>query len=182
MNHDYSLLLSLTCCFRYLYEQKCDIHIQNSFGCNATLWCAQGNTTIEIIKWLHSKHCDFTIVNTNGHGFFHKAAQRGKNDIFHYVYQHLLMDKLTLFEPDLDLCLPSDLAGVEGYQDFAIEIAEMEIQLAIQAYQTKSLPEWLKKQMNQVIITHTHNIAELYEWESKGGIQRMIWAIQNCKL
>lgn len=49
----------------------------NSFGCNAALWCAQGKAEVEVLEWLATKECSIVLVNNNGHGVVHKAAQRG---------------------------------------------------------------------------------------------------------
>lgn len=104
----------------YLYEQRCNIHVINSFGCNAVLWCAQGSNTrndqeihqegengcgndgiisqeyrgLKALRWLQSRGCDMTLVNHNGHGVLHKSAQRGQQGVAEWFMQEYLTENV----------------------------------------------------------------------------------------
>mmetsp|Transcript_23636 Transcript_23636/g.33168 ORF Transcript_23636/g.33168 Transcript_23636/m.33168 type:complete len:714 (+) Transcript_23636:182-2323(+) len=136
----------------FLHDSGCDIHKSNSFGCNAVLWCAQGGGDVDTMKWLQSIGCETTLVNSNGHGALHKAAQRGRVRVCEWfcassafkdaclVTSHsknsdtLLLSNingpLQLIAPDSDGCCPSDLAGMAGHEELALWIAQQEISVS----------------------------------------------------
>ena len=67
----------------FLYESGCDIHVLNSFGCSPVLWCSQGTNGdgLLALQWLRNMGCNMRLVNHNGHGVLHKAAQRGQRNV-----------------------------------------------------------------------------------------------------
>lgn len=186
---------------RYLHSKGCDVHTINSFGCNPVLWTAQGHGSLQTMRWLQSLKCNFNIINSNGHGFLHKAAQRGKRDVFEYAYTTNTMSiELRLLGPDADGCCPSDLAGMEGHEDLALFISEQEKMIAVKVYKNSidseiknksdcmtykdgkkncdDLPHWLKlgiKQMESCHISSKSTLESL--WEANGGLRRMACAI-----
>jgi ankyrin repeat protein len=67
----------------FLYESGCDIHVLNSYGCSPVLWCSQGTNGdgLLALQWLRNMGCNMRLVNHNGHGVLHKAAQRGQRNV-----------------------------------------------------------------------------------------------------
>lgn len=192
-------------CFRYLHEQGCNIHNSNSFGCNAVLWFAQGEKgTLETLRWLQSIGCDLMLINVSGHGILHKAAQRGRRDVcswfFDFCRKTHSMDPaqqretgfslLKIVGPDADGSCPSDLAGVEGYEELAKWLATNEMQL-VQEYGKGQengddsqglIPTWLVTPTRQKELIRTETITE-FTWEPWSGVCRMqsAWkALRPC--
>ncbi len=63
-------------CCRWLVEvAHCDVNALNSFGCNASQWCAM-NGSVPLVQYLVSKGLDVTLLNKNGHSVLHKAAMK----------------------------------------------------------------------------------------------------------
>ncbi|KAH9144184.1 hypothetical protein AeRB84_011864 [Aphanomyces euteiches] len=61
-----------------------DIHRLNTFGCNASQWCAMtGN--VAILKYLVDQGLDCAILNRNGHSALHKAAIKGHIEICEWL-------------------------------------------------------------------------------------------------
>jgi hypothetical protein len=107
---------------------------RNVYGCNAALWCAQGEGDATTMEWLLSVGCPMAVVNTNFRCVLHKSSQRGRRDMCEWfcrkvvqldLVAHLQSDQaeathatrkdekinLQLVGPDSDGCTPSDLAG-----------------------------------------------------------------------
>jgi hypothetical protein len=133
----------------------------NRFGCNAALWAAQGAfedpPAAEVMEFLESSGCDLHLVNANGHGVLHKAAQRGRRGLAEWFVGRLLAryepgpsslgdgggqdgadggsseDEVLerLVGPDAEGCTPSDLAGIEDHEDLARYLAGQEERLAV---------------------------------------------------
>jgi hypothetical protein len=171
--------------FRFLCEMECDIHCTNSFGCNAVLWCAQGKGDVSTMVWLQQQGCNVSLVNNNGHGVVHKAAQRGQRDICVWFFENIValscVDAgLKLVGPDTERYCPSDLAGMEGYEDLARWLALNEMAL-IRHLKLKAaskndssvriLPEWLSGSLKYMSMRISES--EQYTWERYGGVQRM---------
>jgi len=142
-----------------LFRHGCNIHARNSYGCSPVLWCSQGTNQngLEALKWLRDKGCNIRLVNHNGHGVLHKAAQRGQRDIAEWLVREecggLVTDQgsttttttmpvddasstsstaertmfMALIGPDIEGYCPSDLAGMEGHGTFAEWLARVEI-------------------------------------------------------
>ena len=177
---------------QFLYSQGCDVHAVNSFGCNATLWAAQGEGGLEILKWLRDVGCHMRI-NGNGHSVLHKSAQRGKREVIEWVLSkidnHRCCEIINLIGPDQEEHCPSDLAGMEGHADLAEWLAEREKELAVRFYRNIAagrvsrnardgidLPEWLAKGIREVEGTSKLIIGskmQMNAWEAGGGIRRM---------
>ncbi len=100
--------LSLECARdrRLLHRNGCDTHV-----CNAVLWGAQGAGTAESLAWLSQSGADFALVNANGHGALHKAAQRGGAGAVEWLVAALLSeedgDAASLISTDADGNCPS---------------------------------------------------------------------------
>ena len=83
---------------RLLYDKGCNIHTINEFGCNAALWCAQGEgCTVSTMIWLKSRNVALDLVNHNGHGAIHKAAQRGHSSVCQWLWENVLLPKVAPF-------------------------------------------------------------------------------------
>lgn len=134
----------------------------NRFGCNAVLWAAQGtfeDPSLAVMEFLASVQCDFYLVNANGHGLLHKAAQRGRHALAVWFVERL-MDRFALnpssngersdddedtcrdsdssdfvltrlVGPDAEGCTPSDLAGIEDHEELARYLARQEESLIL---------------------------------------------------
>ena len=97
---------------QFLYNSGCDVHKKNAFGCNAVQWAAQGEIDVEGMEFMLSTKCDFLLINSNGHGCVHKAAQRGRN-VCKWLFEHPDEIPLGILQvgPDAEGLCPSDLAG-----------------------------------------------------------------------
>jgi len=161
---------------KFLHNQGCNVHMPNTFGCNAVLWCAQGEgVRLETIEWLKAIGCKMSIVNANGHGALHKAAQRGRGDIVEWLVTELRNEiEFAWIGPDSDGYCPSDLAGVGGHIELAEKIAKFEIDLAtyliakVGGTDDELLPEWLTRR--KYCYSHQHS---LYLWEPWAGVARI---------
>ena len=163
----------------FLHEHGCNIHTINSFGCNAVLWAAQGKGDARILEWLQAKGCDMTNVNNNGHGVFHKAAQRGHAQMCTWFYQNYIDSQsdisrvLRLIGPDTEGYCGSDLAGMEGHDDLARVLARMEMDVAcsIPTDDATKLPAWLTAIYEGLSMRVSGK--DLYSWEKYGGVRRI---------
>jgi hypothetical protein len=156
---------------KYLHAMGCDVHKTNSFGCNAVLWCSQGEgNRLESIKWLRSIDCQMALVNSNGHGALHKAAQRGRADLVDWLVGNVDKSILTFqwIGPDGEGCCPSDLAGMEGHVELAERIAKHESALAslLSTKDPEGLPIWLQHNGSNTKFASA-------VWEPWGGVRRM---------
>jgi ankyrin repeat protein len=160
---------------KFLYSHGCNVHKKNAFGCNAVLWCAQGEgARLETLQWLKTIGCSMSLVNSNGHGALHKAAQRGRDDIVGWLVEEL-GDSID-FEwigPDSDGYCPSDLAGVGGHVELARQLATVEIDLATRLIAnvedgSSQLPEWLRTKINGSQHPCRDDL-----WEPWAGVRRL---------
>lgn len=159
----------------FLKDSGCSVYSTNAYGCNAALWCAQGEGDECTMEWLQSVGCPMAVVNSNGHGVFHKAAQRGRRDICEWFCQELQDDcvaNLRLIGPDSDGCTPSDLAGMEGHEELAVWVAEQETHLVALAAQEKGFeaPTWIMETPEGVAMLAPSN---RLVWEPWAGLRRL---------
>lgn len=162
----------------FLSEDGADVHTLNHFGCNAVLWAAQGKGDTRIMEWLQLKGCEMTKVNNNGHGVLHKAAQRGQQPVCNWFFDTWIKvstdgtTALKLVGPDTEGYCPSDLAGMEGHDDLAREIAAMEMDLIENLLmEYGDLPSWLTATQEGISMRVSEK--ELFTWERFGGQRRM---------
>jgi len=154
---------------KYLHVKGCEIHKTNSFGCNAVLWCAQGEgNRLESMQWLHSIGCQMGLANSNGHGALHKAAQRGRADLVDWLVDNVKEITLDWIGPDGEGCCPSDLAGMEGHVDLATRLVEHEAKLVSMLHDKGSaaIPDWLNPSGDNG--KYASNA-----WEPRGGMRRL---------
>lgn len=175
---------------QYLRQRGCDIHMANSFGCNAVLWSAQGvGNTCETMAWLLESGSVFNLVNSNGHSALHKAAQRGSLRTVTWLVNTLLFDKdiewALLIGPDMEGNCPSDLCGMEGHESLALWVSKCEcdcITRSIQCVDDSScIPSWLQRDFPETkscTITDINNIRT--QWGNGGGIRRMALGLIRC--
>jgi hypothetical protein len=154
------------------------MHCTNSFGCNAVLWCAQGKGDVSTMQWLQARKCDITMVNYNGHGVAHKAAQRGQREMCRWFFENWVVSScsgttLKLVGPDTEGYCPSDLAGMEGYEDLArwLALKEMDLIRNLKLSSSTTITTWLYD--NKSGISMRISEKEKYTWERYGGIRRM---------
>ena len=152
---------------------------------------AQGKGDVAAMKWLERKQCDLYLVNNNGHGVLHKAAQRGQQDICSWFLENSIsktsaLDGLKLVGPDTEGYCPSDLAGMEGFETLARMLASSEIELVSKFVGTLSInypekePHWLFESTQGVTdIRITEK--EKHTWERFGGLRRMRYQLRCCK-
>lgn len=180
---------------KFLSERGADVQKSNSFGCNAVLWCAQGEGTVETMQWLQSVGLNLLGTNTNGHGALHKAAQRKRKDLCQWlcesVFKNVDGNDESLFDnigPDTEGCCPSDLAGMGGGYELALYIAKQECKLArlwgMQPLEgsdgcvaksgklRESLLKWFEG--NELLDAHNVNTGDLNVWEPWGGARRIV--------
>jgi ankyrin repeat protein len=177
----------------------CDIHRINAFGCNAVLWCAQGERggDVDIMIWLLSKGCNMMQVNFNGHGVLHKAAQRGNDAVCMWFLETIITTRkdskgvwdddiqavLPLLGPDTEGYCPSDLAGMEGHEELARTLVKWEMDWIATnrdslLQRTFSLPAWLTM-VPEGISMRPSSDKELFIWEPLGGVRRMKSVLAN---
>lgn len=157
----------------------------NSFGCNAVLWCAQGDGDLAVVKYLHTIGCKVSSINCNGHGVLHKAAQRGNDGVcqwflsqFHQCHNDLCSEDLTILHisPDIEGCCPSDLAGMEGHEELAkyLSVNEQTLASRILLSALSPLPEWVRTSIEKeyVSIKHSMEWAQTF-WGPGGGVRRI---------
>jgi hypothetical protein len=163
----------------FLHCNGCNIHTRNKFGCNAALWCAQGKGSIESLKWLSAKKCDLTKINNNGHGVVHKAAQRGWRLGCEWfcttIMEKSCKNSLLLVGPDTEGYCPSDLAGMEGHEDFGRWLAQIEMKLVETQYSVdkSEMVKWLTDPIGNIGTYSRLSEIEQYTWEKHGGLRRM---------
>jgi ankyrin repeat protein len=201
---------------KMLASHGASVNATNIYGCNAALWCAQStsaaiadrlptdssctssvdepdSTQIGIFKWLPSMGCSLGIVNTNGHGVLHKAAQRGRRDVCAWFLDQLAITAdqedrkdsskylavWSLVSPDTDGNTPSDLAGVEGAhnQELAEWLAAQEIRIArtLIRVQQDELPTWFTAQAPSKCSSEASLVAAAV-WAPWEGVRRMVAA------
>lgn len=139
-----------------------------------------------MLKWLYSMNCNMGLVNSNGHGALHKAAQRGRGSVCRWLVLTVFMgdavspvddnSKLLLVGPDSDGCCPSDLAGMEGHLELAMWLAEHEVSLAQKLCSStkltrQMLPNWLLSEI-QSSCCQVRGV-DLNVWEPGGGVRRI---------
>lgn len=148
-----------------LWEAGCDVQTSNRFGCNASLWAAQGKSTAKTLEWLTKKGCSAFVVNKSKHGVMHKASQRGNKEICEWFADSLSIETFSwcLIGPDCDDAAPSDLAGMEGHRVLAKWLAELEMMLVVRFAPIMDPPTWLTPYSAQVGSN----------WEPGGGVLRM---------
>ncbi len=156
----------------------------NSFGCNAVLWCAQGDGDLAVVQYLHTIGCKMSSVNCNGHGVLHKAAQRGNGGVcqwfisqVHQCDHEFSSEDLIIrhISPDMEGCCPSDLAGMEGHEELAKYLSANERTFASRFISAPStLPMWLKSSIEKesISIKHTMEWAQTF-WGPGGGVRRI---------
>jgi ankyrin repeat protein len=122
------------------------------------------------------------MVNANGHGVLHKAAQRGQSDIGEWFVSECICieglldqsakpdDILYLIGPDTEGYTPSDLAGMEGHQDFAERLASIEIEICHRLGDTPSFK-----------VPEGYSITSMpgNSWEKYGGVRRMVSSLSK---
>lgn len=163
---------------KFLHDSGCNIHSTNSFGCNAVLWSAQGAGNCELLSWLFEVGLDFSLINSNGHGALHKAAQRGSNEVVHWLVNTILCNKSSIawdmMKPDTEGHCPSDLAQMEQHKQLAQEISKYECDCIISQVRddtsvdtliSSDIPSWLKQALLEA---KTHSSCD-----QSTGIRRM---------
>jgi ankyrin repeat protein len=159
---------------KYLAAHNCNVGKVNKYSCNAVLWAAQSQSpdTLLCLQWLDSFGCDIRLINSNGHGILHKAAQRGRRNICEWVIgKGNSINLMEQISPDMGDHCPSDLAGMEGHYELAQWLSHMECKIAEEVFQTNDL-KWLSKGMSDA-----HSVAQTIgiwdTWEPLGGIRRI---------
>ena len=152
----------------------------NSFGCNACLWAAQGTADERILSWLASIGCNLFAINCNGHGILHKTAQRGNTSVCDWFLNRLDDDDslskrllVSLIGPDSESCVPSDLAGMEGHETLAHELASREMTLIRSVKNASDLPQWATRKP----LVWTTELT----WESGAGLNRINTTFHSCE-
>ena len=111
----------------YLVSKGANPHKVNSYGCNIAMWIAQSsafdkNAILRLAQFFYGDcHVDFTLLNSNGQGCLHKAAQRGNGILCKWLIEETVLkdDKKHFLPNEYEKSTPSQLAGYEGYKDLA---------------------------------------------------------------
>lgn len=182
--------------YRYLYKQGCNIHSVNSFGCNAVLWCAQGEGDVAVLEYLNSIGCKVSSINCNGHGVLHKAAQRGNVRMCQWFLSELHQQnklrnrdyeefssaewKILHVSPDTEGCCPSDLAGMEGHEKLALRLSANEQTLAARfSLESSTLPDWISATIEKELVSANKFSMEWAQtfWGPGGGARRIAYSL-----
>jgi ankyrin repeat protein len=151
---------------QFLQAKGCETNWLNWYGCNASLWAAQGLGSPELLQWLEAVGSCCFVVNSNGHGVLHKAAQRGKFELCEWfvlkLELNLAVDRNLLIGPDSEGCMPSDLAGMEKHYELARFLCQAEHRLVLAV--ADALPDWL---------TRAKPLAVEGVWEPWAGVSRL---------
>jgi ankyrin repeat protein len=183
----------------YLHQEGCMVDGVNCFGCSPVLWCSQGCTGdgLAALQWLQACGCDMHRVNNNGHSVLHKAAQRGQHTVAEWFVQDCIKKErdwkandavlpltniedsmlVALVGPDVEGYCPSDLAGLEGYNDLAIFLAKIEMEICRHIRQIPScneLPEGYGGYSRGINNDVTKSNEKEYVWEKYGGLRRIM--------
>jgi len=114
-------------CIWFVDVAKCDINRLNSFGCNASQWCAQ-HGDVELMKTLQKRGLDLHQINYNGHSVLHKAAYKGNADACRWFMATCEEGGLGLglehVCEDSDGQDPCFFARANGYEGLSQEILE----------------------------------------------------------
>jgi ankyrin repeat protein len=186
------------CWQRHLEVMKCLCHAGcqmdgvNSFGCSPVLWCSQGTNGdgLAALQWLKEQGCLMQRVNNNGHGVLHKAAQRGQQDVGEWFVKECILngvedaDKkqaenlLLLVGPDVEGYCPSDLAGMEGHEDFAKFLAKVEMNVCqlLNCLPQCTLPDGY---CGALFVSARMGNELMCTWEKYGGLRRMKSCLMN---
>lgn len=171
---------------QFLHQQGCTLDGVNSFGCSPVLWCSQGSSGdgLAALQWLKIQGCYMRRVNNNGHGVLHKAAQRGQHEVAEWFVKECIGEMLNVNEdeidgimalvgPDIEGYCPSDLAGVEGHEEFAKFLASVEIDVCTNLRRLPSyrLPRGIGDGVLTVYSPKLDDIMCI--WEKYGGFRRM---------
>jgi ankyrin repeat protein len=74
----YACMMSHLEMARWLVDDAhCDVNSLNSFGCNASQWCALAGC-VPVMRLLRDRGLDLHLLNRNGHSVLHKSAMKGK--------------------------------------------------------------------------------------------------------
>eukprot|EP00039_Didymoeca_costata_P007254 m.97757 g.97757 ORF g.97757 m.97757 type:complete len:260 (+) comp13612_c0_seq2:2079-2858(+) len=108
---------------RYLIEKGASPTTVNSYGCNAAMWACQGKATISLCDYLfEGLKVPFNLINANGQGCIHKAAQRGRHALCEWLLHGApaLANKKELINPNAhEKSTPSQLADYAGFTELA---------------------------------------------------------------
>lgn len=104
----------------------------NSFGCNASQWCALAGC-VPLIRMLKTRGLDLGVLNRNGHSVLHKAAIKGQGDAIEYLIgpkeEGGLELGLEYMRPDSDGFTPISFARANHYPALAKRLVEHEQRL-----------------------------------------------------
>jgi FOG: Ankyrin repeat len=164
---------------KYLHSKGANTSKLNKYGCNAVLWSAQSTSSgLNSLKWLHEIGSDMKVVNSNGHGMLHKSAQRGKEDVCRWILEEYFEKdgdfhgRLQQIGPDAEGFCPSDLAGVEGFEELAQWLTIREGSIALDAFRQRNCPEWLLEGIsNARHAINRYGLDGIYE--SGSGVKKM---------
>jgi ankyrin repeat protein len=134
---------------KYLVSAGADPKVVNSYGCNAAMWacqgCADGDadrspllptakaaaaSSLELCRYLLHLGLDFSLLNANGQGCLHKAAQRGNRDVCEWLLgpevAFAANGAKVLGPNSAEGSRPSSLARFAGHGDLATWLSEKE--------------------------------------------------------
>lgn len=172
------------------------LHHCNVYGCNAVLWMAQGCGTVSVLQYLMGRGCHIRQLNRSGHGILHKAAQRGRHELCQWLIENLFHghttsvtgggkegSNLDVFHqvicPDNEGYLPSDLAGMEGYENLAGYLADQEQDLAREQWNSTIGSTEIERMVTPPTWIHNAPVPSPSRiWEPWAGVARLRYAAQ----
>jgi len=105
-----------------------DVLTVNSFGCNLAMWLAQARDEdcVGMCEFLLELDVKFNLINENGQGALHKAAQRGKFGMCKWLLNSGLLDKKHFRPNAFEGSTPSQLARFGGFPELERFLLEHE--------------------------------------------------------
>ena len=117
---------------RWLVQYGCDINKENSYGCNASQWCAL-HGSVELMVFFKGAGLDFKSLNLNGHSALHKCAIKGNREACKWLLTCEGeggggLDESHM-QADRDGFTPQMFASENGFPELAMLISEYSAKL-----------------------------------------------------
>ena len=102
-----------------------ELHLSNTYGCNAIQWVCQSPTeypqaALAVCRWLRGAGLDVGVRNRNGHSAVHKAAMHGHGSVCKWLLSaEGGLTAAVHMQPDRDGSTPARLAKAHAHHELA---------------------------------------------------------------
>lgn len=122
---------------KYLVEEaKADPQTVNSFGCNMAMWVSQSpqhESAMQLCKYFAQLGVNFTLINHNGQGCLHKAAQRGNRPVCEWLLKQIKLGAEHFAPNENEKSRPFELAKFAGHDELAKYLEQPNVAEALAA-------------------------------------------------